>query len=58
VGGIWEALIKTQIGQSMKYKRQSPFNKAKQENIKKLELHLKKVDELRTNNRQNESLQR
>ena len=37
----------------MSYKRKNPFNEVKQEHIKKLELHLKKIDELHPDKRSN-----
>lgn len=36
----------------MSYKRKSKYNKPKEDVVKKLELHLKRVNELRDNNGQ------
>ena len=36
----------------MKYKRKSPYNKVKEKDLKKILAHLKKVDELRHNVRE------
>lgn len=40
----------------MKYVRKKPFNEVKQEHIKKLELHLKKIDELHPDKRKDGTL--
>jgi hypothetical protein len=40
----------------MSYKRKSKYNKPKEEVVEKLKLHLKKINELRTNNREKGTL--
>lgn len=40
----------------MAYKRKKPYNKVKEKHLKGILIHLKKVDELRTNNRKENTM--